>query len=375
MIDKTVAQIAQYSAPYMGNFINSLIELESQMKVVNNAIVYVFPENCKNTNWINKFKANRKVYFISDSACGKFFISKQVVEQIKEICIKENINIIHTHFDGYDIPALMASKVNEKIQVVWHSHNAREYLKDVAKKIYQKIMFYRHYKVYGKGAWLISVSDYYLTKVSEFGFPANRSVFIPNGIDLERIDYKRNIDCSKISGNIFLAFGGRGYDKGVDLLLDAIEVLSQQDINFSLILVKGTDTLTFVQKKFGENIPHYLNIVEPEEDINKLFLKADYFVSSSRRECLSYANLEALAFGLPIICSTACGNLWFEKFDSVLMFETENYNDLSKKMNELMNEDRNDLTSRCIRNRKNILHNYTAKIWAREVINFYNRII
>ena len=51
----TIIHLAQYAAPYEGNFIKSLKFLENELKEFNCSMIYVFPENVKNLLWYNNF--------------------------------------------------------------------------------------------------------------------------------------------------------------------------------------------------------------------------------------------------------------------------------------------------------------------------------
>lgn len=65
MENQTILHIANYAAPYKGNFIASLETLEKQLKLNgNNRMVYVFPEECKSVKWIDSFIKKRNVVFV-----------------------------------------------------------------------------------------------------------------------------------------------------------------------------------------------------------------------------------------------------------------------------------------------------------------------
>lgn len=66
MKNQTAIHISNYAAPYKGNFISSLEKLEERLENSgNNKMIYIFPDQCKNTNWIEKFVNTHKVYFVS----------------------------------------------------------------------------------------------------------------------------------------------------------------------------------------------------------------------------------------------------------------------------------------------------------------------
>lgn len=73
IIEMIVIQISNYAAPYMGNFILSLSELENQLKENGHKTIYIFPEKCRRTYWINNFMINKRIYFVKEPN-GFFFL-------------------------------------------------------------------------------------------------------------------------------------------------------------------------------------------------------------------------------------------------------------------------------------------------------------
>lgn len=54
-----VLHIAHYAAPYKGNFIASLAELERQLRQRDDEMVYIFPEKCRDMEWVSDFLTTR----------------------------------------------------------------------------------------------------------------------------------------------------------------------------------------------------------------------------------------------------------------------------------------------------------------------------
>jgi|GEM_PF-2640011 len=98
------------------------------------------------------------------------------------------------------------------------------------------------------------------------------------------------------------------------LLLKAVNELQRKNKNilFELTLVGGVDKGdTYLQelKDFAKNNDMTVNFVEkvPREGIEKIFLDSDLFVLASHDEPAAYSHLEAMAYGLPAICSSENG--------------------------------------------------------------------
>ncbi|MBP3482195.1 MAG: hypothetical protein J6K28_02240 [Alistipes sp.] len=143
--NKRILFAAQYAAPYEGNFIAALRLLESSLKTSYDAeCAYVFPENAEHQSWMNAFSSSHKVYFTDNDVPKTETGLKHIIEDFDP-------DIIHTHFDGYDVPVYNAVRsTGKQIKQIWHLHDYLTYQSNPLKKLYQIICFYRHYKSYRK---------------------------------------------------------------------------------------------------------------------------------------------------------------------------------------------------------------------------------
>lgn len=244
---KTIIHIAHYSAPYMGNFIASLVSLEKALHEEQCSMVYIFPDTCKHTNWINHFSSEHRVYFVSSAInIGKFFFNPILIDQLAKIIKKESPCIIHSHFDGFDIPVVLANKKSmNQARIIWHHHNPRTLVSNPVKRLYQRLCFFRQYVLYGKKVHIITASKSCLDELKSYHFDLKRATAIDNGICEERINYRDLTSLQTQSPFTFLCFGGRGNHKGIDILLKAVHTLGTQ-LSYKLLLVQGQDTDEFL---------------------------------------------------------------------------------------------------------------------------------
>ena len=232
--------ICSYSAPYKGNFIKSMEKLEKRLVKNGDVVIYAFPEDTKSQKWCEEIEQRTKVYFLPKS---RFKIKTYL--DIKKIYKQENINIVHSHFELYDIPAILMA--NKDIKVFWHLHDAIDYEKaDIIHKILNKIQ----YKYLSKRAFLISVCDYYRKQIINIGMKEENTTIVINGIDLERI--KQVAINNKCKYN-FYSFGWDYYTKGTDVLLDACERLGKEKYNFNLLLNGNEVAWKKLEKRYEIN--------------------------------------------------------------------------------------------------------------------------
>ena len=366
--------IAQYAAPYEGNFIASLEALEAILcKEYKCEVAYVFPRLASSQAWIHKFMLEHRTFFTCNDVCHSY----TELEKIREEYMP---TLVHTHFDGYD---LAVNKVFfNGVKIVWHMHNHLSYVNHPLKAIYQMWCFLQHYGWQSKNVNIISVSDEMKKFVEKW---RKRSIygtlcagggkiqFIPNGIELSRVLNKRK---PRISDDkfIFLAFGGRNSQKRIDVLLEAGKELIKLRNDFQVFITKGTDTESVVNNYFQGNLPSWVILKDQTEDIASLFNSVDCFISSSEHETFSYAICEASVFGLPVIQSDIAGTMWNAKNPSTRLFKVNDPLALCKQMNFIIDADKEELEKQIQVTIENNRRDYSLEQWAHNVISFYKQI-
>lgn len=141
------------------------------------------------------------------------------------------------------------------------------------------------------------------TSFLEHGVPAERIVTTPlmNGADCRRFQPRTG---SRAPGPLrFLHLSSMNLIKGVAILLEAWRDLALDDAE--LILAGSMDAST--RSVHARIDPRNCRLLGPVEDTPASYRAADVFVSPSLSDSAPNTVLEALASGLPVIVSDACG--------------------------------------------------------------------
>ena len=226
--NKTMLLVAQYAAPYEGNFMKSLYALENHLKDYGCRVVYVLPQKADKCHWFSNASKLHEILLIDDNP-------SKTVSQLARIFLEVNPSIIHTHFDGYDMPVVKAVRklgMEENVKVVWHLHDHLSFMNNIVKKVYQVYGFLMHYGKYAKNVFVIGVGEeitYFANTWFKLWNNGNfkRLAIIPNAIDSTRITTLKN---NEKVGKSFLAFGGRNVSKRIDLLLNAASILNGRGV-------------------------------------------------------------------------------------------------------------------------------------------------
>lgn len=353
---KSILQVCAFGAPNPGNFIASLLELQRKMNEYGYKTIYAFPEKARDKEWCKSLAMTNQVYFLPEA---KARILPKTYQIFHRIYVENEIQIVHSHFELYDIPATVTAP--KKVKIFWHLHDPLTISKDL-----RGILWKIQYGFIGKRAQLLSVTDYYRKMAIRLGFPEAQTRMIINCIDLDRIKCCRSEVAPEYD---FLTFGWDFYRKGDDIILKACDRLYHEGYRFKLLLNGNEKTWRVLQDFLKNTGRPYLTKGNPVDDVNELFLNSRVFVQASRKETFSYAVCEAAYAGLPVICSDIAGLEWAHEIPLVDFFESENVEMLYFCMKEKLDSVvRNDDTTR---SRSIIKEKYSLETWVNKIVDAY----
>jgi len=177
---------------------------------------------------------------------------------------------------------------------------------------------------------------------------------------------------------VFLHLGYDPVIKGADVFVKAAEIFNRNAAGKALFVIVGRkETREFVSKMSqSSTLKSLLRVIEPVEKFSSFLNGVDVLVSSSRREGLSYAVLEAMTANKVIFCSdipgvadslrTARGVWIFPCGDEQALYA------LMKKAHEL------PLSEREQAGRLNALHiaeHYSLESWANRMVGVYRPLV
>lgn len=349
-----ILQICAYSAPYPGNFMKSLFALEKEAKKDGFTTLYCFPEKNKELDWCIELEKTNQVYYLP---LRNARILPQTYWRLHKIFkAHPDICYAHSHFELYDNPLVVVAP--KRVKVFWHLHDAiGNYLHGIYKYVWKL-----HYSLFSHRPYLLSVSEKHKDVVIKLGFDENRAFYIPNAIDTKRVQQVNEQRDSKYD---FIIFGWDYFRKGVDL---AIESVKGAESRFKLGVVGGN------VPEFDEQNGVIIHNVQPSSEINEIFSMTKCFLHISRAEGLSYALLEAVYSGLPVIVSDIEENLIAKEFPTVYMVKTEDVSGIIKAM-EYLNKTNFRLSPSAVQETRNLIEEkYSVDSWAKRILNSYNTL-
>lgn len=350
-----ILQVCAYAAPYEGNFIKSLKALGDALEERGHEMLYAFPETAFDIPWCQELSKLAKVYFLP---LAKARIRPSTYLALRKI-YQENptIRIVHSHFELYDVPVNLSFP--KHVKIFWHLHDALEMYSDCKNRLIHKLQ----YGWFHSKTELLSVSQKNMDYVLKCGFPQKQAQYIPNGLDIERLQQITTPNTERKYD--FLMFGWEYERKGVDLCCQAVKKLNRG----IRVAVVGTEQ---TEKKIHDQIGKFQNVevISPQPDINALYCQTKCFLHISRAEGLSYALLEAVYVGLPVVSSDIPENLFAREFPTVRFVKNEDIDSIAEAMSEIMVSSEISKES-VMKSRLLIEQKYSKSHWVEKVLDQY----
>lgn len=354
-----ILQVCAYAAPYEGNFMKSLYALDNKLSQMGHSVIYAFCEYARNKEWVIDLQKKRRVFFLPQRYAR---INPLTYVRLKSIIKKEKIDVVHSHFELYDLPlGVVAPK---RCKMFWHLHDTIEdnYYKENA---FRKMLYKLQYKTFSKNAVLCSVSKKHMRFVMTLGFDESKTLYIPNAVDFNRL-----IEREKNKKYDFLIFAWDYKRKGADIAIKSATQLYRDGFRFTIGFVGNEELWQNEEIKSAISEPWFIkqNFVE---DISDLYNSTKCFLHISRAEGCSYAMIEAAYFGLPIISSDIEENLFLDNLPNVSYIKVDSVDRTYSAMKKMIESDFYISASDIAQTKQKINEKYSLNGWVNSIIKAY----
>lgn len=235
--------------------------------------------------------------------------------ELKKIMLKEDFDVIHCHTPvGGAITRLAYKKIKNNIKslIVYTAHGFHFFKGAPLKNwiMYYPIEYYL--SKYTDVLITINKEDYSLALNK---FKSKKVVYVPGvGVDLskfypsikERNLYRNKFNILK-NNKVLISVGELNENKNHKAVIKAINEIKDSDIKY-FIVGKGylEEEIKLLIKKY--KLEQNVFLLGYRKDIISLLNMSDIFVFPSKREGLPLSLMEAMACGLPVVCSNIRGN-------------------------------------------------------------------
>lgn len=307
-----IAQICPRYFPEIGGVETHVKEISERLAKKGHfvEVITTDPSGKLNKNeTINGVKITRFRAFAPGNA---YFLVPQIFFYLK----KQNYDVVHAH-SYHAFPALFVALAANQKRFVFTPHYHR-----TGHTVFRNLL-HKPYRLFGKVIFskadsVICVSDYERSLVESDFKIAEKTVKIPNGIDLQEfkdLKHPEKGTDKKIRKEKTLLYVGRLEEyKGVQYIIQILPEL--QDFRLRIVGKGPYETeLKNLAKKLGvENRIEWLKDISREK-LLECYVDADLFVMLSSHEAFGITVAEALAAGTP--CVVAKGSALEEFVDGI----------------------------------------------------------
>jgi Glycosyltransferase len=343
-----VLEIANYNAPYAGNFILSLLNVANHLE--NEEVVFLLPNASKSRNYVKNLKT---VYFFSNNIISDALLIQKIIQ-------KHKINIAHSHFPSSknSLSLKLAVYFCKNVHCIQHIHS--EYNSTNGLKKIVRIFLRSHVEAFIPCNY--PIHDQLLSD----GISKNKVITIANAIDFSRLDTFEAIKKDR-QPNI-LMFGSDWYRKGGDIAIKAMMPIP--DVTLYIVSSSNpTEIEKYIIKDFG-HVPPFVKLLPSRNDVASYYHLADIFISPSRSEGLPYAIIEAMYCKTLVVASDILPQQRI--LPSEFMFKAEDPSDLTRVITHTLKLNTNENTKCMLRNIA--LQNYDINNWSAKIIDTYRSI-
>lgn len=259
-----------------------------------------------------------QIDFVRSPFC---FQNLKVFKQLKQLMITEHFSMVHCHTPMGGVMARLAARTTKTAPVIYTAHGFH-FFKGAS--IINWLLYYpieRYLSRFTDEQICINKEDYMRARKS---FHVNHVSYIPGvGIDFKKINKTIDVTLKKSELGlpqdtiILLSSGELIKRKNHETVIRAIAKLRQDSTTSH---ENSLNRIHYVICGHGElyknlnqlvkelNVSDSISFLGYREDMMEIFQIADIFVFPSFQEGLPVALLEAMAYGLPVICSDIRGS-------------------------------------------------------------------
>ena len=299
-----------------------------------------------------------------------------------------NINIVHARSRAPAWSCLIATKLTFR-KLVTTFHGTYNFSSNI-KKIYNSVMVKSDLLIAGSNFIFAHINENYLKYLN----PKKKFLVIFRGINTEYFDpdnLKKNSDSNlrnlwqiEDKSKVILLPGRLTSWKGQELFIESINKFKKLSSNIEFVaVILGDDQGRKVYKKKLErlveqyNLSNEIKFIEKCEYMPAAYMTADIVVSSSiEPEAFGRVSVEAQSMRKPIIASNIGGsNETIVDNKTGVLFENDNSDSLSQKINEIINLDALTLELMGKEGRKNVINRFNIEKMCLNTYSEYKKLL
>ena len=305
---------------YDENYVNSLLKITRLKVPFHNKLRKIPTFQFKVWRWLKKNNETFDVVHFQESAGFLYFLFG--------VFNKRNNNTIEHFHHSHIAEFVFHLKFLFKIPI------------ESIPYLFIPLSFFEEFFSLKRAKQVLTISNMSRSALLSWGIDPSKINVIPNAIRESPLS-DRGEKIPHNSAIKFLYVGRLVPRKGVDILIDAVSILSKKEIdNFHVDIVGQGPLFGYCKKKIEKNDLKNCNMRElvPQQKLDELYREADCFIFPSRLEGFGIVLLEAAANNLAIIANDIPVFKEIYSNDEVLYFKRSDSDDLAQKIISLCSD-------------------------------------
>ncbi|MBQ7499856.1 MAG: glycosyltransferase [Clostridia bacterium] len=222
------------------------------------------------------------------------------------ICRDNEIDVIHAQFPRENYIALLSKRYYDRPKVIFTAHLIMR--QPAVWKIFNRIMT-------KKNDCVLAVCNAGAEVLRENGVCPDVIRIVYNGIRASEAAILSEEEKAELRSSLGIPDGSTvisimarfSPEKGLDFLADSVSLMKTAD--HSVVIMGDGDGMDDFRKRISDlGIADRFILTGYRNDCSRILAVSDIYVSSSKEEAMSYATLEAMAAGLPLVVTDVGGN-------------------------------------------------------------------
>jgi len=377
--------ISDVHFPRINGVSTSIRTFVEQMQNLDHEVHLIAPDYAAVTeddDWIKRIPA-RSIYFDPEDRLMKLRVAMQRLPELRD----ENYDIIHVHtpFVAHYFGLKLARALNIPCIETYHTFfedYLHHYLPWIPKPMARAAARMISKRQCNDVDAIVAPSKPMLDVLRGYGVKASAEV-IPTGLqdhsfkvaDGKAFRLKYDIPLDR---PMLLYVGRVAYEKNISFLLEMTKILSETHPDVLLVVTgqgPAEKSLHKLAKKLGiENNVKFIGYLDRNTELNACYQAADIFVFASKSETQGLVLLEAMAQGTPVVAIAELGTASILVEGQGALIAPDNTAGFAEKVHQLLiyPEERFELGRGAL---AYVLDNWTARLQAERMLNFYNHLI
>ena len=222
--------------------------------------------------------------------------------KLAKICRKNDIDIIHTQFPRENVIAVVSKLFYKKVKVFNTNHLIIQ--QGTFWKVINKVISPFNEKIF-------AVCNCGKNTLISNGVKSDKIEVVFNGIKKAEVNTPTLREELGISEDTFVVSALTRYsaEKGLDFLVDTVYAIEERNIkNYAFVIAGDGQLYDKISEKINAlGLRNRIYQLGYRTDTANILSASDLFVNLSSTEALSFAIIEALSFGLPVVATNVGG--------------------------------------------------------------------